>query len=220
VTSVRYRRKSSDSGKAWVANLSIAAFAASLLTAPALAVDRGTPFRPKPIESYEARITFDQVTIAADPFDTAEKTATAFGKLNLPEYGILPVLIVIENKRSAPIDLKSLLATYRARGGDEIEATPASDIRFAGGGPRKPKLPGSAPIPLPFPTRGKKNPLADSIVEERGFAAKVIAPGESAHGFVYFQTGYKGSVTLTLSGLRDAATAKDLFFFEIPITHR
>ncbi len=200
--------------------VSIAVLAAGLLAVPALAVDKGTPFRPKPIQEYDAKVTFDQVTIAAEPFDTEEKTATAFGKLHLPQYGILPVLVVIENQRSAPIDLRSFLATYRARGGAEIEATPAGDIRFAGEGPRKPKLPGSSPIPLPIPSRGKKNPLADSVVEERAFAAKMIAPGESAHGFVYFQTSYKGAVTLTISGLKDSATAKELFFFELPVTHR
>jgi hypothetical protein len=46
---------------------------------------------------------------------------------------------------------------------------------------------------------------------------KLIPPGESVHGFVYFQTSYRPGSKLYLTGLKDAASGKDYFYFEVPI---
>jgi hypothetical protein len=177
-------------------------------------------FRPRPASEYEAKVTLDQVTIAAEPYDTEEKSATAFGKLHPPKHGVLPVLLVIENQRQTPLDARQIRVMYRARGEQEIEATPSAEVRYAAGGPTKPKLPGTTPYPIPLPSRRKKGPLSDEVIEERAFAAKMIPPGESATGFVYFQTEWHGGVTITIAGLRDSSTGQELFYFELPLTHR
>ncbi|MDX2181810.1 MAG: hypothetical protein SFV18_19610 [Bryobacteraceae bacterium] len=185
---------------------------------PVAGADKTPPFKAKPVDDYEAKVALDKVAIAFDPVDTAERQKEIFGKVPLAQFHVLPVLLVIENRRSTPLDLKAMKVLYRPRGGQEIEATPVGDVRFLDG-PSRPNV-ASQPFPIPVPVRGKKSKLADSIIEERAFAAKMIAPGESATGFVYFWTDYHGPVTLTVSGLRDAAEAKDLFFFEVPVTHR
>lgn len=185
-----------------------------------VAADKDAPFRPKAASDYEAKANFDQVVIAIEPFDMEEETQTAFGKLFPPKYGVLPVLLVIENNRKAPLEVKNLRVTYRPRGEREIDALPASDVKYAGSGPTRPKMPGTTPYPIPLPNRKKKGPLANEVIEERAFAAKMIAPGESASGFIYFLTEYHGGATITVAGLRDSTTGKDLFFTEIPITHR
>lgn len=185
-----------------------------------VAADKPAGFKPKAASDYEAKANFDQVVIAVEPFDMPEETESAFGKVNPPKYGVLPILLVIENNRKAPLDVKSLRVTYRARGEQEIEATPAVEVKYAGGGPSKPKMPGTTPYPIPIPTRKKKGPLWNDIIDERSFAAKMIAPGESASGFVYFQTEYHGGVTITVAGLRDSASGQDLIFTEIQLTHR
>lgn len=169
---------------------------------------------------YEAKANFDQVVIAVDAFDTEEKSKTAFGKLHPPRYSVLPVLLVIENNRKAPLDMKGLRVTYRPRGGQEIESTPSSEVKYEGAGPSRPKMPETTRYPIPLPSRKKKGPLWNDVIDERAFAAKMLAPGESASGFVYFLTEYHGGVTITISGLRDSVTKQDLFFTEIPITHR
>jgi hypothetical protein len=195
--------------------------AIAFLSIAALGADKAAPFKPKPAADYEAKSSFDRVTVAAEPFDTEEKTFTAFGKIHPPRYGVLPVLVVIQNDRATPLDGRLLQFRYKVRGEPEIEATPAAEIRYAAGGPSMPKInQPQAPMPLPLPKRSKKNPLSDPVIDERAFAAKMIAPGESASGFVYFQTEYHGGATITLSGLRDPASGQDLFFIEIPITHR
>lgn len=195
--------------------------AIAFLSIAAVAADKAAPFKPKAAEDYESKSSFDKVTVAAEPFDTEEKTLPAFGKIHPPRYGVLPVLVVIQNDRATPLDGRLLKFHYKVRGEQEIESTPAPEIRFAAGGPSAPKVNQPATtLPIPLPRRSKKNPLSDPIIEERAFAAKMIAPGESASGFVYFQTEYHGGATITLAGLRDPSTGQDLFFVEIPIVHR
>jgi hypothetical protein len=196
--------------------------AVAFLSIAVLGADKAPPFKPKPAADFAAKSSFDKVTIGVEPYDTEEKTVAAFGKIHPPRYGVLPVLVVVQNDRGTPLDARLLSFRYKVRGEPEIEATPAQEIRFAAGGPAQPKInQPQAPMPLPLPRRGgKKNPLSDPIIEERAFAAKMIAPGESASGFVYFQTEYHGGAMVTLAGLRDPASGQDLFFVEVPITHR
>lgn len=198
-------------------------FKASILLLTSLvsaAADKGVPFKPSPASEYEAKANFDQVLIAVDACDTAEKTKTAFGKITPNRYSVLPILLVIENNRKSPLDMRNLRVTYRPRGGQEIESTPSSEVKYEGAGPSKPKLPGTTRYPIPLPSRKKNGPLWNDIIDERAFAAKMLAPGESASGFVYFLTEYHGGVTITISGLRDSVAQKDLFYTEIPLTHR
>src|SRR5260370_34968128 len=54
-------------------------------------------FSPGPASSYPTRQTNDKVTVAAVPYDTEELAHPAFGKLNPNQYGVLPVLVIIQN---------------------------------------------------------------------------------------------------------------------------
>ncbi len=46
----------------------------------------------------------------------------------------------------------------------------------------------------------------------------MLPAGESAHGFFYFQAIHKPGAKLYVTGLREAATNNDLFYFEIPLS--
>jgi hypothetical protein len=184
------------------------------------AADKPVPFQARPAAEYENKVSLDGVTIAMDVLDEPEKLTRVFGKVPLASFDILPVLVVIENKRPGPLDVKGLRVMYRPKGGREIDTTPAAEVRFADSPNRPNTSPYPRPYPIPLPERKKKSKLEAIEIEQRAFAAKMIAPGESASGFVYFQTAYHGPVTLTVSGLRDAAKDQDLFFYELPLTHR
>jgi hypothetical protein len=54
-------------------------------------------YSPGPASSYSTKQTNDQVTVAATAYDTEELAHTAFGKLNPNDYGVLPVLIIVQN---------------------------------------------------------------------------------------------------------------------------
>jgi hypothetical protein len=64
---------------------------------------------------------------------------------------------------------------------------------------------------------GKKNPLAKEEIEMRAWAAKMLPPGESAHGFLYFRTGHRSGAKLYVTGLEEAGSGKELFYFEVPL---
>jgi hypothetical protein len=47
----------------------------------------------------------------------------------------------------------------------------------------------------------------------------MLAPGETASGFVYFNTDVtSAAASLYITGLQNAATGKDLYYFEIPLS--
>jgi len=183
--------------------------------AVAFAADKDKPkLEINPAVSYPHHMTSQGVTIAAVPYETEEQTKSAFGKLNPNTQGILPILLVVDNASAGTIRLERIKLEYVAQGGVRIENTPAQDVRFLHGA-QQPKM-------TPGPTGGihvnrNKNPLAEWEIEGRAFAAKMIPPNDQASGFFYFQTGSRGGARLIVSGLRDAKSGEELFFFEIPL---
>ena len=173
-------------------------------------------FRPDAAVRYPHRQTNDKVTIAADPYVSGEKVPAAFGKLNPYEYGILPVLVVIQNDGSQAVRLDRIQAIYTGPQGAKVEATPAGDVRYLRGADR-PKIVQGGPPGVGKLGRNKKNPLSAWEIEGRAFAAKMLPAGQTASGFFYFQTGLQRGATLYLSGLADAASGQELFYFEIPL---
>src|SRR5947199_3003545 len=94
----------------------------------AFAADKETPFRPAPAGSYQHHQANSQVTIGVDTFHTPDKAKTAFGKLNPYEYGILPVLVVIQNDGSQTIRLDRLKAEYVGPNRERVDATPSNQV--------------------------------------------------------------------------------------------
>jgi hypothetical protein len=190
-----------------------AGFAASISVASAVDKDKGGKFTPPAIESVKSKQTSDGVVVAALAYNTEEEAKTAFGKLHPYEYGILPVLVMIRNDSKGTVRLQNMKFEYIAPSGGKAEAVPASDVRYA----RAPKRPSYGPGPIPGIRLKGKNPLENPVIEERGFAAKMLPPGESAYGFVYFRSGHRPGSHLYLTGIQDAASGKDLFYFDIEL---
>jgi hypothetical protein len=185
-----------------------------ILAAAALAADKDAKFDVRPAANYPAHQTNSKVTIGVQPFVSDEEAHPAFGKNNPYKYGILPILVVIQNDSGQAIRVDGIKVEYTVLDRTRVSATPAKDVRFLKGankpnvvvGPTGPKL-----------GRQKKNPLDTWEIEGRAFAAKMIPPGQSASGFFYFQAAYQRGATLYLTGLSEAGTGKELFYFEIPM---
>src|SRR5580698_2036343 len=178
--------------------------------------DKDKRFDPGPASSYPGHQTLDKITIAAVPYITEEQSKIAFGKAFPSKYGVLPVLVIIENGTGKALRL-DLEAEFIDPGNRHVEATPAEDVIFIGSGVKRPKLPGQTPYPNPFPHGPKKGPLNTDEITTRAFAAKMLPAGESAFGFFYFQTPHMPCSKIYLTGLKDATTGKDYFYFEVPI---
>jgi hypothetical protein len=191
----------------WIVMSSVAA-----LATPVWAVGEGA-FKAPPVEEMKSKVTLDQVTIGVEAYDTEEKVGKIFGKLNPNRYEVLPVLLVIKNGRKGALRTKPLQLEYIVPGQGKVEALRSDEVIYAGDGPVRPNL---GPSPFPIPRRKKKNPLSAAEIEGRAFAAPMIAAGESASGFVYFNIKHRANAKFYLSGLRDATSQQDLFYYEIP----
>lgn len=181
----------------------------------ALGADKKAPFRPDEIDSYANKQKAQNLTVAAKAYDDPEDAKKAFGKLNPYEHGVLPVLVIIRNDGPTAIKLDGMQTIYMASRGRKVESTPAADVMYLQGGAR-PKLSTS-----PIPTGGirvkvPKSKLRDEVITERAFSAKMLPPGDTAHGFVYFQTGHTKGTSLYLAGLLEAGTGRALLYFEVP----
>jgi hypothetical protein len=190
----------------WIVLLSIAAHAGD---------DKDKDrFAPGPASSYKGSQTTEKITIAAVPFVDEEQIRAAFGKVNPNKYGVLPVLVILENGTGKALKL-NLEADFVGPDGRHMEATPASDVTFVGGSGKAPPIPGANP--LPFPRKAKKGPLNIWEIEGRAFTAKLVPLGEKVFGFVYYQTDYKPGSKLYVSGISDASTGKEYLYFEVPL---
>jgi len=191
----------------------ILALAASITATLAVDKDKGR-FTPPTIESIETKQTGNGVTVAVVPYHTEALASQAFGKLNPYQHGITPVLLIIRNDSKESLSLERMQVEYIDKTRERIEATPAGEVKYG----RSPKRPSMTPSPIPGIRLGsKKNPLAAAEIEGRAFAAKMLPPGESAHGFLYFQTGHRSGSHIYITGITQASTGKELFYFDVPL---
>jgi hypothetical protein len=184
--------------------------------AAAFAADKDAPFKAAPAASYPHHQTNEGITIGVDPYVSGDKVKTAFGKLDPYEYGVLPVLVVIQNDGKDTIRLDRIKVEYIGEGKHRVEATSARDVRFLRAPQRPTGVPGPPGRP-PIVVRGKKNPLEAWEIEGRSFAAAMLPAGQAASGFFYFQTALQTGSTVYISGLTQASSGKELFYFEIPL---
>lgn len=184
-----------------------------ILSISALAADKDKRFAPARAETYATRQAQGKVTVAAVPYVNDDELKNAFGKANPYKFGILPVLVVVQNDSDKALRL-DLKAEYVDGEGRHIDAIPAQDVAFDAKSPKRPSI-GGSPLPLPK----KKNPLLGSWeLVGLAFTARMAPPGESVHGFFYFHTPLQPGSRLYLNGLSEAASGKELFYFEIPLT--
>jgi hypothetical protein len=179
------------------------------------AADKETPFKAAPAGSYASHQSNAQITIGVDPYVSTDKVTLAFGKLNPSQFGILPVLVVIQNDSGKAIRLDRLKVEYAGPNHDRVEATPARDVRYL----RPPQRPGAieGPAGKVKVLRTKQNPLDAWEIEGRAMSAQILPPGQSASGFYYFQTILQPGATLYLNGLYEAASGKEILYFELPL---
>jgi hypothetical protein len=173
-------------------------------------------FEPGKASQYKSAQTLDKITIAAVPYLTDEQTKPALGKNNPNKYGVLPVLVVFENNTGKALRL-NLRAEYIAPDRRHVESISADDVQHLNGATKAPRMPGNNPLPIPLPVRAKKGPLNTWEIEGRAFVAKLLPPGESAYGFFYFYTEYEPGSKIYLTGVQDAATGQDYFYYEVPL---
>jgi hypothetical protein len=162
-----------------------------------------TPFRPAPAASFAHKQANGGLTVGAELYMSGDKLKPAFGKLIPYQYGVLPVLVAMQNDSDSTIRLDELQVEYVGPRGDSVTAI----------GPHRPSV---QPRPIPLPSK-KKNPLNVWEIEGRAFAAQMLPAGNEAHGFFYFETDWQPGSTIYLTGFKKARTGDAIAFFEIPL---
>ena len=190
------------------------AAAGLLLPVAGIDKDKDAKWSAPAIESIQSQQSNNGVTIAARAYKNASDAKSAFG-MNPYEHGILPVLIVVKNAGKSAIRLDTMRAEYIDAGRNKLESVPAAEVKYSNRGPKRPNY--GRPSPIPGIRLGKKNPLDRESFEMRGFAAKMLPPGETASGFLYFQTGHRPGDRLYINGLQEAGTGTELFYFELEL---
>jgi hypothetical protein len=160
----------------------------------------------------------DHVTLGAKSFDTEEQTAEVFGKkADLLKYGIVPVLVVVENGGDRSVDLQDMKVSLVSSDGRHVDAMNPDDLQFQG----KHKHPTVGPMPrLPVSLPKKGNPLASPEVADRAFSAKMLPPKDSANGFFFFEARPEPGDKLYVTGIRDARSGEEIMYFEFPLDGR
>jgi hypothetical protein len=163
--------------------------------------------------------TDEKLTIAADPYDMADK-AKIF-QINYAEGGYLPVFVVITNDGESPISIKNMQVELITHNRDKIQSASAEDLyrRFSH---TKGDNANGKRIPLPIPSgpkvgvkKGQRDEISDSM-----FAAEAVGPHESQSGFLFFDVS---GISHPLAGGRIIITGvnnykgQELMYFEIPM---
>ena len=189
-----------------------------LLSIPAaMAVDKDKGhFVPGPASSYPGHQTHEGITIAAVPYITSEQAASAFGKVNPYERGILPVLAIIENGTGKALRL-DLAVQFVDPDNHHLDAIPPEDVLTYQAIKKVPRIGPTTPLPIPLPKSNKKGPLNTPEIVNRALSVKLIPPGEKAYGFFYFKAKYAPGSKLYLNGLSNAASGKEYFYFDLPL---
>ena len=173
-----------------------------------------------PIESYPARVSVGAITIAADPYPTDERSATAFDVKDLNSRGYFPLHIIIQNSSPSFVTIRTRNIVLEIEGGQKLYTTPATivveDVIKAGFVSKLPKMKSHDQS-----TSTKTgSPLVDFTTKE--LTNRQIEPGTVSDGFIFFFTSetkknlFAGS-KLFIPELIDEGSRRDVGPFSIPL---
>lgn len=165
----------------------------------------------------------EKLTIAADPYNTAQK-ASIF-RLKYLDKGILPINLIITNEGGAPVSLSKMTVELVSHE-RHARLSPLDDediFRVMTHTKRNDDVARTA-SPLPFPTRHKVGGLKQEDqdeVENALFQARAVEPNNTQSGFVFFDVSGLddplANATLYVTGVRDNS-GNELMYFEIPLS--
>jgi hypothetical protein len=159
----------------------------------------------------------EKVTIAADPYDTAEK-AKIFS-VNFQEAGFLPIFFVVTNDSDQPVSIAKMQITLLTASHYKLTPTSPDDIYRRLSNPQAQTRP--SPIPIPHKkVKGTVGQKEMDEIESSQFEARAVEPHGTQSGFLFFDIGGISSplagATLDITGVADAK-GNELMYFEIAL---
>lgn len=170
------------------------------------------------VEEYPAHCIADGLAIAADVIASNSAANDIFEYKDLVALGIIPVLVVIENRGDFAIAIDGP-DIYLNLANDKLKPLEIPEI--AGIVKAKKKSGGLRP-PIPIPTLSTGDSKKIAQLESRAFHSKRIPPGISDHGFVFYHSSSHNILEeirlLYLPKITNMKTGQDMIYFEIPLT--
>lgn len=158
----------------------------------------------------------EKVSIAADPYDTADK-AKIFST-DFARYGYLPVFFVITNDSDQPVSIASMEIRFITANHSKLTPVGTDDLYRRLANPQA----GTRPSPLPLPHKVKTGISKKQMdeIDSSQFAARAVEPHSSQSGFLFFDVGGINdplqNANIDITGVNDAK-GNELMFFEIPM---
>ena len=163
----------------------------------------------------------DKVAIAADPYDTAEKSKIF--SIDFSEHGFLPVFFIVTNDGDQPISIANMEIKLITANHSKLTPTTPDDLSRRLSNPQANTNP--TPLPFPIPRKKVKGTLSKQEMDEiesSQFAAKAVEPHTTQSGFLFFDVGGISSplagAYIDITGVDDAR-GKELLYFEISMKY-
>jgi hypothetical protein len=171
----------------------------------------------QPAKSYPAHDfhSDEKVTIAADPYDTAEK-AKIFST-DFKDHGLLPVFFVVTNDGDQPVSIATMEVTLITANHSKLTPIATEDLYRRLSNPQANTTPNPFPIPRKTVKNGLNKRQMDEI-ESSQFAARAVEPHGTQSGFLFFDIAGIASplagANMDIAGVDDAK-GNELLYFEI-----
>src|SRR5436309_608062 len=172
----------------------------------------------QPAKTYPAHDEHpsEKVAIAADPYDTPEKTKIF--SVDFREHGYLPVFFVVTNDGDQPISIANMEVKLITANRSKLTPASPEDIYRRLSNPRANT---NSPVPFPIPRKKVKGTVSKKEMDEiesSEFAARAVEPHTTQSGFLFFDIGginspLRGS-NIDVTGVSDAK-GSELMYFEI-----
>jgi hypothetical protein len=174
----------------------------------------------QPAKTYPAHDDHpsEKVAIAADPYDTPEKTKIF--SVDFREHGYLPVFFIVTNDGDQPISIANMEVKLITANRSKLTPASPEDIyrRLS-----NPQANTNSPLPFPIPRKKVKGTVSKKEMDEidsSEFAARAVEPHSTQSGFLYFDVGDIASplagATIDITRITDAK-GNELMYFEIPM---
>jgi hypothetical protein len=156
----------------------------------------------------------EQVAIAADPYDSAEK-AKIFS-VNFADHGYLPVFFIVTNDGDQPVSIANMRITLITANRSKLTPVTTDDLYRRLTNPQSSTRP--SPIPLPHKVKSGVSKKEMDEIESSQFAAKAVEPRSTQSGFLFFDVGGINSplrgANIDVTGVANAK-GSELMYFEI-----
>ena len=143
----------------------------------------------QPAKTYPAHDEHpsEKVAIAADPYDTPEKTKIF--SVDFREHRYLPVFFVVTNDGDQPISIANMEVKLITANRSKLTPESPEDIYRRLSNPRANT---NSPVPFPIPRKKVKGTVSKKEMDEiesSEFAARAVEPHTTQSGFLYFDVG-------------------------------